>query len=391
MGNGNSSTQIPHQPSDPQVLRKLRDQNYNNHLSEPFQSNLNRSTYLTSAFAGIWSMDTPSSICPAPRSGQFCVYDDESGCAYIGYGILQDGKTMNDVWCLFLSNLDPDHPYKWKQIQLNGDIIKPRTGSKAFLYKGLIYVFGGYSDPDYLSCLHTIDIKTGSVHVLEFSGEEPVGRSTPIIYVNDDKVYIWGGYYKGNFPTDLYIYDIQTKVWRQVAQNIVGRTAANSVVYKGLIYSYGGSTKSSILCIDPEKEIVFEKTTNGSEPEPYILNAQMVLVDKYAFFIGGKSNSKFTLIYACDLERLWWFVFHIKPDRVSANTSNGYVNEIGMFLVPSLHSFALFYSNKRREIGMTLGIPTIDPPPISTISIGEALGFLHIRDDMIDAFHLFDS
>ena len=117
----------------------------------------------------------------------------------------------------------------------------------------------------------------------------------------------------------------------------------------------------------------------------------MVLVDKYAFFIGGKSNSKFTLIYACDLERLWWFVFHIKPDRVSANTSNGYVNEIGMFLVPSLHSFALFYSNKRREIGMTLGIPTIDPPPISTISIGEALGFLHIRDDMIDAFHLFDS
>lgn len=386
MGNGNSA-QIPHQPSEPQVLKGLRDQNYNFRLSEPITSD--RPIYLTSAFNGIWSMDTPPCICPAPRSGQFCVYDKENQSAYIGYGILQDGKTLNDVWCLFLDESDKGHPYHWKQIQLTGDFIKPRTGSKAYFYKGFIYVFGGYSDPDYLSCLHTIDTKTGEVHIIEFSGEEPTGRSTPIIYVNNDKVYIWGGYYKGNFPTDLSIFDINEKTWRHVKQDIIGRTAANSVVYNGLIYSYGGSRTSSILCIDPEKEIVFEKKTNGSEPGSYILNAQMVLVEKYAFFIGGKQNTKYTLVYACDLERLWWFVFHIKPDRVSVQTSDGYVNEIGMFLVPCIHSFALFYCEKRRELGMTLGIPTIDPPPISTFSIGEALGFIHLRDDMIDAFRLY--
>ena len=85
--------------------------------------------------------------------------------------------------CLYLSKDDSSHPYQWKQIQLNGDTIKPRTGSKAFLYKGLIYVFGGYSDPDYLSCLHTIDIKTGQAHILEFTGNEPTGRSTPGLYL----------------------------------------------------------------------------------------------------------------------------------------------------------------------------------------------------------------
>ena len=51
MGNGNSQAQIPHQPSEPQVLKGLHDQNYNFRLSEPIQSD--RPIYLTSAFNGV--------------------------------------------------------------------------------------------------------------------------------------------------------------------------------------------------------------------------------------------------------------------------------------------------------------------------------------------------
>ena len=41
---------------------------------------------------------------------------------------------------------------------------------------------------------------------------------------------------------------------------------------------------------------------------------------------------------------------------------------------------------EKREVLAYLGYPEKDPPPLFIISIGEALAFLNLRDDMIDIF-----
>ncbi|OHT15290.1 Kelch motif family protein [Tritrichomonas foetus] len=366
--------------------------NYRSGHFESLKSATHRTLYIRSAFYGIWSLNIPNCLNPPSRSGQFCVYDKENQNAYIGYGIDRNGNALNDVWRLDVEN------NTWHQLRLSGDYIEPRSGARAFLYKDLIYVFGGFRDPNYFSNLHTIDIYTGKVTILQFDGIEPSPRSTPIMSIQNDKIYVWGGYYTGNFPTELNIFDIKYDsnnnsnnvhgTWRQVKQDITGRTAANCVLYKGMVYSYGGSRSPELLCIDLEKELCFSIKTKGAEPPPDILNAQMVLVENFAFFIGGRKEVEYTFIYVCDLERKWWFVFHVKPDGLTVTTSDGYVNEYGLFMVPCLHSFALFYRENKKELVMTLGAPLIDPPPISIFSIGIALGVLHLRDDMFDMLQL---
>lgn len=67
-------------------------------------------------------------------------------------------------------------------------------------------------------------------------------------------------------------------------------------------------------------------------------------------YLGGRSYSKYTLIYGLDLSRLWWFVLHVTPDGDTVSYADGKISENGLFMTPRYYNFALGYDEKRREI-----------------------------------------
>jgi len=338
-----------------------------------------RNSYFKSAFSGIWSVHTPPSICPSPRSGHFFVSTPDRSKLYIGYGLGKDGALYSDLWCLDMVTMT------WKEIPLIGNKVSPRVGTRAVLYGDYAILFGGYCAPVYFGDLHTINVVTGEVRIIETNGPEPPPRSTPLTVVYDNKYYMWGGY-NGNYTNTLHVLDIPSRTWTEYPQDIVGRTAIPYIQIDDMVYSYGNSKQGGIIEFDLKNYKLQVVPTTGPEPPSNMMSAGMELVENFIFFMGGKSNAKSSLVYSYDIKKKWWFVFHILPDGETTTMADGTISDIGLFLLPRFYCFALTYYPPKRQLVATLGEPLKDPPPIFIVSIGEALGIIHLRDDMLDCF-----
>jgi hypothetical protein len=247
-----------------------------------------------------------------------------------------------------------------------------------------LVLFGGFSEPAYFGDLHTIDVDTGEVVLLDTSGESPAPRSTPVVIAYSNKLYIWGGF-NGELPTELNVLDFPSKVWRRYDHNVSGRTALSYVLHEHTIYSYGSSKNGGMLMIDLEANEITTRQTTGAEPPSAVMASGMVQIGKYAFFFGGRANTHWTLMYACDLSKLWWFVFHVKADGESVSVTDGCVSESGLFMLPRIHSFSMCYVAKTRKIIAFLGNPETDPPPLFIVAVGDAMAVIHLRDDLLSA------
>ena len=344
---------------------------------------------LRSAFYGIWSVYNPTQQCPCPRKGHFTVHDQLLHRVYIGYGLDSNGDTLLDLWCL-----DTD-TYEWTPIPLSVDLnqISPRVGANAVLSRPsqddpenvFLIIFGGYSSPNYFADLHSIRVKTGEVRLIETTGPQPEPRSTPITALYNNKYFVWGGY-NGRMISELFVLDIMTRQWQCIPQDIIGRTAIPSAIIGNIMYSFGSSKQNGLIEINLDKDTVTLEKAIGSEPPTNVMDAGMCCVENLLFFFGGKSSAPHTLLYACDTRKNWWFVFHIQPDGSSVSQTDGKVTKDGLFMLPRIHGFSLFYNEPKRELVATLGDPMIDPPHLFIISIGDALGVIHLRDDMLEMF-----
>lgn len=331
------------------------------------------------AFNGIWSVVAPERISPQSRSGHFTVVDEENQIAYIGYGTSSNGEPLCDFWAFDLS------AYTWRNIKLVGNSASPRNGARAVLFNNKIYIFGGFFSGVYTNELQSIDIQTGTVTVLETKGDVPERRSVAIMGLYNGKIFVWGGY-NGQWLNSIHILDINTMVWSTIPTNEKGRSGVPSVVVDYNLISYGGSHTDGLFTInmaDPKIKIV---PTTGFAPQSEVMNAGMVRANNLVFYFGGKDkNSNYTILYALDYDKKWWFIFHVKPDGESVTMLDGNVSDNGIFMLPRIHSFGVAYSKVHRTIVAFLGLPYSDPPNLFLISIGEALGFINLRNDMSDA------
>ena len=333
---------------------------------------------IKSAFNGIWSTITSDKIGPQSRTGHFTIRDLEGRCVYIGDGMSENGETIFDLWKLDLDSLE------WSPVVLHGDDISPRTGARAVLCQGLIIVFGGFSDPDYFADLHVIKPETGEVKFINAKGDLPIARSSPIMEYVNGKIYLWGGF-NGNWINDLNVLDMQTLEWRLYPQNISGRTNVPSVVFKNYIISYGGSKTGGLLAINTDTNVVSIVQTTGPQPPSQSMGSGMVLIDEHILFFGGKTNFQGSLIYACNLTKQWWFVFHILPDGETVSLEDGSITDVGLFMIPNIHSFSAVYDPKNRTILAFLGEPFSMASVIQKFDIADALAYINLREDMITA------
>jgi hypothetical protein len=194
---------------------------------------------------------------------------------------------------------------------------------------------------------------------------------------------VWGGF-NGDFPSELHVLDLTDKSWRQYSQKVAGRTAMPHVMYNHLLYSYGSSKSGGMLVINLDTNDIITRQSTGAEPPGSVLASGMVRIGKYAFFFGGRANSNWTLMYACDLSAMWWFVFHVMADGETVSVTDGSLSDIGLFMLPRIHSFSMCYVSETRQIVALLGHPEKDPPPLFLVSVGEAMAVVNLRDDMLE-------
>lgn len=333
-------------------------------------------------FAAVWHKIIPETReYPINRTGHFYSYYPAKDCAITGCGSTSDHALLNDFWSLNLKN------YTWTRLNITGTLITPRSGAKSTIVDDTLYIFGGYSDPIYYNDLYAVNLNTLFCTKIEGTGEIPTPRKTPLFSNFKHKLYIWGGF-DGSWPSDLYVFDLVTQIWSKYNQSAPGRSGETYETIGNSIYCYMSAKMGGMYVVNMETNEVKQVQTSGREPDdPNLLNSGLVKVDHYLFLIGGKSTNKeeYTLLYACDVYKMKWFLFYLIPDDDSVNLCDGYINEEYNFMVPRTASMGIVYSTSSRKIFTFLGRPmTEDPPPIHVFDLGDAYSIIHLEHDMLE-------
>jgi hypothetical protein len=333
----------------------------------------------TRGFSGIWSTITPIRLCPIPRASQFTVIDEQRQIAYSGFGTSHTGAPLIDLWALDLNI------FEWTQIPLKGAPMTPRNGATAVLLNSQIFLFGGFYDTEYLADPFLIDPDTGVATALAQTGSVPSPRSTPLIAVsNDRRLFLWGGF-NGQWPSDIHVLNPETMEWTIVRSDEKGRTSVPFVKYENRLVSYGGSNTPGLWVLDMNLSTISLVNVRGPAPPCEVMKAGMVRVGRHLFFFGGKlkNDNDGTILYCLNLVKMNWFVFFVVPDGETVTLADGRTMD-GFFMLPTIHTFGLAYSEQNRALVAFLGWPYTDPPRLFVLRIGEAMGVVNLMDDLAE-------
>ena len=332
--------------------------------------------------AAVWSArNCQSDPMPLSRTGFFYVTDEINEIVYIGFGQLREGSLTNEIWAF------NRRTFQWRQLEIKGEEITPRTASRAVLYRNCLVVFGGKDEFNYYNDMYSIDLSTLEAKKIETKGDVPSPRCGSVIGSYQNKILIWSGYTGTASPSPVHILDTNTMEWHKVDTDLPGRSAAAFVQDGNLIYACGSAKAGGLVTIDIEKETITFTETEGSEPIGTVTNAGLTKINDYLIFSGGQSASNWSLVYALDISNKTWFIVHIVPDGRTVTEKDGNITETGVFMIPRTFCNAVSFNQKTRILYSFLGSPMRDPIKIYTLDLGNAIAVMHLRDDLLTEFH----
>eukprot|EP01132_Coremiostelium_polycephalum_P000610 gene610-758_t len=135
---------------------------------------------------------------------------------------------------------------KWLKIETNGKPLPNKTEHSAVVYKGSMYIFGGYSgkEQSYLDVsIYKLNLDTMTGETIEGTGEKPAGRSAHIAAVWNDYMYIFGGWDGNDTNNEFYRFHFPSAVWERVRGKgpLPPQIRSHSAtVYKDYLYIIGG-------------------------------------------------------------------------------------------------------------------------------------------------------
>ena len=335
------------------------------------------------AYTAVWSEIYSDSVPPLTRNGHFSVSSSQSGEMFIGFGKGQNGKYMNDIW-----RFDMITKSWTKFLTLENT---ERKGASATLSKNKLFIFGGKDNgKKFTNEVIAIDLQTKKVFRTTWDQVRP--RKRAIFQCYDEKLYIYGGF-NGKILNDLIVYDLNERRFVDYIENVEGSAGSAScpwVLIGHHIYSYGGTNTSKLFKLNLLKKKIKYVICSGATPPCHPTKSGLVSADngKFLIYFGGDNpESHWSLTYACDLTKKWWFVMHVIPDYESTFLEAGKISDFGLFMIPRKIDFSFCYSERERNLYMVLGKPYELHEKIVQLSIGSALGVIHLRDDMLHHLH----
>ena len=332
------------------------------------------------AFFGVWSLlQAPlSEVVPSARSRQISVYDDVRHTILIVYGVDALGNYVNDSWELSING------YKWSRVNLS--LPESRINASCTKVGRELIIFGGRNrNGDYLANLHSINLDSGAVTVFPCT-REPPGRESACLFATSEKVYVWSGN-NGKTLTDLCVYSRGRGDWVEFREleDVIGRqypSFVQSQLTPSMHYVFGSTQGHPLMTFDTESETFQVMKCSGTAPPSELQSAMVTVADEFLFVIGGVKESQFTYVYGLDVRRHQWFAFYVAPDNETTTEEDGNWSKVGIFQLPRQFGGVLHYCPETRSLVSVMGSLYYEPPPISVISIGQALGFLHLRSDL---------
>ena len=329
----------------------------------------------------VWTLVNPVGDTPCSRTSHFSVFDPERNRLYIGYGLDVDNNPLDDIWAFDLSL------QRWAKLPISGESITPRSGARATILSHYIVIFGGYANQTYLTDFHIIDLNTFQLSRPQFGGTSPTPRTFPMVAAYNGNIYVWGGY-NGQWPSELYVLDLNDKIWNCKQFDVNGRTGFPYIVIDNKVYIHGGSRNenAALLVIDLKNETFEQIKTLGTPVPTRIMNSSLVDVGPFFILIGGRADDQYSFAYAYHKHRNTWFLFYVVPDGETVTQVDGFVTENGIFKLPRNVSVSLVYNEPERTVCGFLGAPHEDPPPTFRLYVGDYIGYINLQDDMLNIF-----
>ena len=136
---------------------------------------------------------------------------------------------MNDMYRINL-DISQESQDNWEKIEFSGDIPKPVAGHKALVYGDRLFVFGGVNlVEESNNNLYILELEYNNWIKKEFSETEVISLTEHSMSLgNENQLVIFGGYSKGYYSNNTYIYDINEEKWdkypRQMSKGLFSTT-----------------------------------------------------------------------------------------------------------------------------------------------------------------------
>jgi hypothetical protein len=373
MGSGHSRTRHGATYADftPVSVNRAHDDSFATLIPH---SNSNLENVARGDCQGIWSLTIPtSSVIPIVRTGQCCAYDNRRDAVIIAYGSTRNGSCLNDCWAYIIASSS------WNRFDRT--LLSPRTQCSSLIVSRELFIFGGVCESQYFSDLHSVNLDTGQLTLYDSSSVSP--RCHAHLFGSATSIFIFGGF-DGRSIGAFDIFNLQTQEWTHIEHiDYGGRPGA--VVTKGFddrFYIFGDTTGHPLLRFDPAT-VTFEiMKCSGLAPPPDLKNSMIASFGCYLIIVGGERDSAFTYVYGLDIERENWFTLTVLPDGETVTLADGNIKS-GMFQLPREHSSSFVYSPKWRAVVAVMGSRLMDPPPVHTIRLVEAIATLNVKSDML--------
>ena len=273
-------------------------------------------------------------------------------------------KKMNDMYRLRL-DFNEEEP-EWEFVENFGEIPEKVAEHQGVLYKNNFYVFGGVNQSEEsLNTLYIYSIDDNYWTKKEFSEKIIPPRTGHTMTLVGDKLVVFGGFSKGAFSNEIYIYNINENSWNQplthendneILEEGGGAMIANTgedisipdprinhsqVTVNTSIVIYGGVDKdgvcfNDIWIYDLVSNYWKKVEINGEIPKARQGHSALLVDGDQILFFGGKIanifevneiwkfdliTNRFTLVQGTLLQREG-FNRQIKPRIISEETTN---------------------------------------------------------------------
>lgn len=375
---GNEPSQIHHFTFE---YKPLFDDSHVKPVIMSSQSTKHKTSLIKAPYFGTWSISYPNSLVSNSRAGHSYIYDKEKDRIIICYGYSCKNTYLNDIWEYNLGNKT------WNE--LNVKLLSPREYASATLIGRKMFIFGGKNETQYFNELLMVDIDSYQSMIIELKGTLPRERCNSVIFAEPNALYLFGGHSGEKTHHAVHVLRGGNTEWHRYEGKHLGRARPCFCTHNNVHYVFGSCKNSGLITFESHKKQFNHIHYTGVEPPHDIENASLVGVDEYLFLVGGRSENNYMHLYALDIKRRWWFVFHVRPDMVTVGLNDGHIGKYGLYQLPREHSATTIYRKESRELISVLGSRMLDPPPTVSISLGSSLAILHPRSDMFEMLRRF--
>ncbi|KAJ3311740.1 hypothetical protein HDU76_003040 [Blyttiomyces sp. JEL0837] len=194
-----------------------------------------------------------------------CTAMDDKVLAFGGFHFYND-DVFNDLYLLTMEDMI------WKKINhIKGPWPCKRCDHTATLWHDKLVIFGGKDANDaFLNDLYILHVSTLTWEKPNIRGEAPSGRGKHSAVIEDNKLYIYGGWCSTDgVAGELNILNLETMEW-QVPIPVIPRHSHFCTIYKSRLYIYGGMSAtldpgSDLLILDLDDFVQTTVTVSGKE------------------------------------------------------------------------------------------------------------------------------